>query len=342
MPNQRNKIEHSANYGYYADVLWCSVPLLAMAWFFYGPRPILLMLVGLFTAYVCDCLITPLHGSGYRPHEPSSECFAALIVLMMPASVPYFIVVAAVVFAVLIKETFGGEGHYPFHPAAVGMAVAMLSWQGQVLNYPTPGTVLPLWGELDVPLYAGMNETLSGGGLPSATTINLVTGNVQGPLGTGAVLVILACGLFLLCRGHLQLSTVIPYLIVCIAVPWLLPNLNDLPAISAPWEFVRQRIYLEKYIVLSGGMLFGAVFLACEPVTQPNRRTSRIIYGLLLGAVATMFRFNTAYETGICFALLIVGAFPEWLDRVSRRAERVKFMKKEAKRVAKHAKTDGT
>ena len=154
------------------------------------------------------------------------------------------------------------------------------------------------------------------------------------------VVVIVACGLFLLCRGHLQLSTLIPYLIVCVAVPWLLPNLNDLPTISFPWEYVRQRVYLEKYIILTGGMAFGGVFLICEPVTQPNRFTSRVIYGLLLGVATTVFRYNTVYETGICFALLIVGAVPEWLDRVSRRAERMKFMKKEAKRVAKRAKPE--
>lgn len=42
-------IERSANYDYYADILWCCVPLMVMAWFYYGPRPLLLMLVGLFT-----------------------------------------------------------------------------------------------------------------------------------------------------------------------------------------------------------------------------------------------------------------------------------------------------
>ena len=332
-----SSFQRSANYGYYADLLWCCVPLMAMAWFYYGPRPLLLMLAGLFTAYVCDCLVAPLHGADYRPHEPSSECFAALIVLMMPASVSYAVVVAAVVVAVLAKETFGGEGHYPFHPAAVGMAVAALSWPGQVFSYPTPGTVLPLWGGVESGTGAGLNATLSSGGLPSDTTINLVTGNVAGPLGTGAILVILACGLYLLCRGHLQLSTLLPYLVVCVAVPWLMPALNDLPAFSFPWEFVRQRVYLEKYIILSGGMLFGGIFLACEPVTQPNRLSSRIIYGLLLGVATTVFRYNTVYETGICFALLIVGAFPEWRDRVARRAERIKFMKKEEQRRAQRA-----
>ena len=296
MPN-RNSIERSANFGYYADILWCCVPLMVMACFYYGPRPLLLMLTGLFTAYVCDCLAAPLHGPNYRPHEPSSEAFAALIVLMMPASVPYGVVIAAVIMAVLIKETFGGEGHYPFHPAAVGVAVAALSWPGEVFRYPAPGTVLPLWDVPDEALSAGMNAALSGGGLPSDTTMNLFTGAVAGPLGTGAILVILACALFLLVRGHLQLSTLLPYLIVCIAVPWLLPQLPDLPAFSLPWEYVRQRVYLEKYIILGGSMLFGGIFLACEPVTQPARLSSRIIYGLLLGVAATVFRYNTVYET---------------------------------------------
>ena len=170
--------------------------------------------------------------------------------------------------------------------------------------------------------------------------MNLFTGAVAGPLGTGAILVILACALFLLVRGHLQLSTLLPYLIVCIAVPWLLPQLNDLPAFSLPWEYVRQRVYLEKYIILGGSMLFGGIFLVCEPVTQPARLSSRIIYGLLLGVAATVFRYNTVYETGICFALLIVGAFPEWLDRVARRAERMRFRKKEEKRRANRAKPE--
>lgn len=334
MPN-RNSIERSANFGYYADILWCCVPLMVMACFYYGPRPLLLMLTGLFTAYVCDCLAAPLHGPNYRPHEPSSEAFAALIVLMMPASVPYGVVIAAVIMAVLIKETFGGEGHYPFHPAAVGVAVAALSWPGEVFRYPAPGTVLPLWDVPDEALSAGMNAALSGGGLPSDTTMNLFTGAVAGPLGTGAILVILACALFLLVRGHLQLSTLLPYLIVCIAVPWLLPQLNDLPAFSLPWEYVRQRVYLEKYIILSGTMLFGGIFLASEPVTQPNRHSSRIIYGLALGAFATAMRYFADYETGFCFALLLVNAIPEWLDMVARRTERIKFMRREEQRLAK-------
>lgn len=93
MPKRHDKITKSVNYDYYWDILFCTVPLLAVSCFYYGARPLLMMAAGLLTAYVADCVVTPLHAAGYRAHEPSSEAFAALIVLMMPASAPYYMVV---------------------------------------------------------------------------------------------------------------------------------------------------------------------------------------------------------------------------------------------------------
>lgn len=325
----------SENYGYYTDVLWCCVPLLALSCWYYGPRPLALMGTALAVSFLADCVLTPLHGTARRTSEPSSACFAALIVLLMPASVPYYVVVAAVLAAVLVKEAFGGAGHYPFHPAAVGMVVAGLSWPQHVFRYPAPGTALPVWGGEMPALLPGMNVTLSAGGLPTATTTNLLIGNVEGPLGTSAALVVAACGLFLLLRGHLHLSAFLPYLIVCVGLAWLLPPINEVPRLSLPWEYINQRLYLEKYILLAGSMLFGGILLASEPVTQPDYTASRVAYGLLLGFAATAFRYYSSYETGICFALLIAGAFPEWLDRVSRQAERVRLRRKEANRRAR-------
>lgn len=155
MPKRHDKITKSVNYDYYWDILFCTVPLLAVSCFYYGARPLLMMAAGLLTAYVADCVVTPLHAAGYRAHEPSSEAFAALIVLMMPASAPYYMVVTATIIAVLVKEAFGGEGHYPFHPAAVGAAIAGVSWPEHVYYYPAPGTQLPIWGEINDNLVPG-------------------------------------------------------------------------------------------------------------------------------------------------------------------------------------------
>ena len=222
----------------------------------------------------------------------------------------------------------------------MGAAIAGVSWPEHVYYYPAPGTQLPIWGEINDNLVQGMNESLRSGGLPSASTMNLLTGNVSAGIGTGAALVILACGLFLLVRGRVRLSVLIPFMIAVIGIPWLFPHLNELPAFSWPWEFIRQRIYLEKYTLLSGTALFGAFFLICEPVTMPNRASSRLIYGAALGIATYAFRIFSPYQSAICFALLIVGAIPEWLDLISHRTERIRFMKKEEQRLAKSTKPE--
>ena len=160
--------------------------------------------------------------------------------------------------------------------------VAGISWPKNVFSYPVPGTQLPLFGEVNTTLVEGMNATLRDGGLPSASTMNLLTGNVSAAVGTSAALVLMACGLFLLVRGRIS-SGRHPVFCVCHRSAVAFPNLNELPTFSLPWEYIRQRVYLEKYIVLSGTALFGGLFMICEPVTMPDRPMSRIVYGTMLG-----------------------------------------------------------
>ncbi|MGG6498694.1 UNVERIFIED_CONTAM: hypothetical protein NY603_37785, partial [Bacteroidetes bacterium 56_B9] len=75
---------------------------------------------------------------------------------------------------------------------------------------------LPLFGSVNTTLGAGMNATLREGGLPSASTMNLLTGNVSAAIGTSAALVVMACGLFLRVRGHIKRSVVIPF-VICVS-----------------------------------------------------------------------------------------------------------------------------
>ena len=171
-------IERSENYGYYSDLLWCAVPLTGMAWYYYGLRPVLLMLTALVTAYLCDCALAPLHGEGYRAHEPSSECFAALIVLLMPASVSYGIVIVAVIAAVLAKGGLLAERALSLPPSGGGpLSPVSPAWRRSLL--PGPRTQLPIWGEINDNLVQGMNESPRSGGLPSASTMNSLRQRVR-------------------------------------------------------------------------------------------------------------------------------------------------------------------
>ena len=220
-----------------------------------------LLLAALLTAYLCDCALAPLHGTGYQSHEPSSECFAALIALLMPASISYPIVISAVIVAVLVKGGVRRRGPLSVPSRRRRRRRGRYLVAAGRLFVPHSGTQLPLFGSVNTTLVEGMNATLRDGGLPSASTMNLLTGNVSAAIGTSAALVVMACGLFLLVRGHIKLSVVIPFFIFVIGLPWFFPNLNELPTFSLPWEYIRQRFYLEKYVVLSGTALFTGLFL---------------------------------------------------------------------------------
>ena len=183
---------------YYKHVFWLCVPLLCMACYFYGARPLLLCGIALLTGNLCDRLVALLRHRVYTNKDLSNESFSLIIALLMPATVDIYVLVVAVLAGVLIgKEVFGGYGSYPFNPAAVGYAVAAVSWPEQVVRYPQPYTPLPLWNASAVPVSSTIEDTLRSGGILNLNALAVALGEFAAPMGTGAALVILACGLVL-------------------------------------------------------------------------------------------------------------------------------------------------
>ena len=98
----------------------------------------------------------------YTNKDLSNESFSLIIALLMPATVDWYVVIMAVLAGVLIgKEVFGGYGSYPFNPAAVGYAVAAVSWPEQVFRYPQPYTNIPLWDATGVPVSSTISDTFT-------------------------------------------------------------------------------------------------------------------------------------------------------------------------------------
>ena len=305
----------SSNAGFYRDVLLCSIPLLVMSYVLYGPRPVILAAISCGMAYVCDRLLAPLHGPDYDSDELSSECFAVLLTLLMPPNVSAYVLAIAVLTAVVVKEIFGGAGNYPFNPTAVGYSLVAVAWPNEVFRYPALGNI-PITGTGGLTLYDSASATLRNGGLPNLSDIQLLVGNYAGPLGAGFTLILLGCGAFLLLRRRVKLSTILSFLAACLLVVWILPRAGtgDMPAFSLPWTYISQRLTVAKYELLTGATLFAALFLICEPVTQPRSRSSQVVYGFLAGILTMMVRYYGAYDIGACFAILILNALSDRLD----------------------------
>lgn len=300
---------------YYRDICCMAVPLLCMAGYFYGLRPVLMCAVAMLTGRLCDRVVAVLRKRPYVQEDYSNESIAILIALLLPATASWYVVVAAVLAGVVIgKEAFGGYGSYPFNPAAVGFAIAAACWPEQVFRYPQTHTMVPLWDTGEIATVSGISSTLKNGGLPIVDTFDLILGDYPGPMGATAALVIVACAVFLLVRRDIRLEIPVCFTLACLAVVLLFPRQADLLD-TGLLETLPQRMQLARYELLSGANLFCTVFLINEPYISPRNRTGRIIYGILLGLVSMGFRYFGVYETGICYALLAVSSISGWLDR---------------------------
>lgn len=308
------------------DIILMTLPLFLMSFFFYGPRPLVLAAIAVLTARVADRIAAGLRSRRYDATENSSVAFALIIVLMLPATVRFRVVIAAVLMAVLVaKEAFGGYQSYPFNPSAVGFCVVAVSWPDEVLRYPAPQTWLmnipqdlsqlwKVWAFQDAPLTEGLSYTLKMGGLPNITIWDLLLGNYAGPLGSTASLVILACAAYLLVKKRINFAAPAFFLGTIALIAFFFPRFNEISFATWPVDFWL-RLQVVKFEVLSGAMVFAAIFLLCEPGTLPVNTSSRIIYGVLMGLATMMFRYFGTYELGTCFAFLLVNAISGYFDR---------------------------
>lgn len=318
--------------GYHRDIFLMMIPLLLMAVYLYGWRPALLSAAAVVTANICDRIVARLRGRHYDARDMSSEAFAFVLVMLMPASVDYYVVVSAALFTVMVgKEAFGGYGSYPFHPTAVGFVMAAISWPEQVFRYPQPFSRLPLGSCADVTLVSSIPHTMKSGGLPTVSTLDMWLGDYAGPMGATAALIVVSCAVLLLVQKRISWRVPVLFLVSSAAVAFLFPRLGGVP-MAWPWEFAAERIAATKYELLSGGTLFAAVFLFSEPVTMPKNKHSQTVYAVLLGFMSMMFRYFGSYETGACFALLVVNSVSGWLDRAVLRSEAKKARRLEAKK----------
>lgn len=296
---------------YYLHVCFMTIPLLCMACFLYGLRPLLLCGAALLTGNLCDRLVSLLRRRVYRAGDFSNESFALIIALLMPATVDWYVVIMAVLAGVLIgKEVFGGYGSYPFNPAAVGYAVAAVSWPEQVFRYPQPYISIPLWDATGVPVSSTISDTLRSGGSLNISAISLGLGEYAAPMGTGAALILLACGLFLWLQKDVRLGASVSFVVTCALIAFLFPRQVGVNGVD-----IALRLQCVRDELLTGAILFSAVFLINEPYTCVHHRMGRVLYGVLVGVVSMGFRYYGVYETGVCFALLAVNSVSAWIDR---------------------------
>lgn len=279
-----------------------------------GLAPVVVMAVVVFRWYavlqisicVAGCLAAELLFSFWRGRSASLSDLSATVTgvilgLSLPWSAPWYVgVVASFVAIGLGKAVFGGLGQNIFNPAMVGRAFVMISFasvmgatayvrEGMDLDILTQATPLTLAKEA------------AGAQLPGLWPMFL--GNINGSLGETSVLACLLGGLYLCWRRSAAWEIPVSVLLGA----GLAAGVANLVNPDTPLTVLHH--------LVGGSLVFGAFFIATDPVSSPLTWRGKIVFGAGIGVLVIVIRSLSNYPEGVVFAVLLMNAVVPLINR---------------------------
>jgi electron transport complex protein RnfD len=221
--------------------------------------------------------------------------------LTLQDNTPWWIVVIGGALGIFIgKLIYGGMGQNIFNPAAVARLLV-------VITYATLFTSTQLVDDVAGATALGI-QNIDPYSLEAITTypiLDLFTGiGIPGSLGEVSALLLILGGVYLALRTSFEVRIPIAFVstvaVLALAVGIVVPDLNP--------------INYMLFHVLSGGLLFGAIFMATDPITSPITKPGRIAAGFMMGLVTFMIRIFGAYPEGVVFSIVLMNLFVPTFD----------------------------
>jgi len=288
-------------------VILAVTPCIAGSVYFFGWRSFVMVAVSCLAAFVTEYLFCRKRG------EPVSEAVfvsAILYALVMPPTVPWHVLVIGIVFAILFaKEVFGGFGRNVFNPALSGRCfvyvcfpVAMTARWAPVAKGPLGA--LTQWTTAATPdaVTGATPMALMKAGEAVPELADLFLGRIDGTMGVTSALLILIGGIYLFytkTANRTIVATVIGVYALLNAVFFRLGVPQCGGALVA---------------LMGGGYLFGAFFMATDPVTHPVTEPARIVFAVLVAVFTFVIQNFSVFNGGMMFAILLANMFGPIVD----------------------------
>ena len=264
-----------------------------------------------------------------------------LVPLIVPVDTPLWMLAIAVAFGVVIgKEVFGGTGMNILNPALTIRAFLFFA-------YPTWMSGDKVWvhGAVDGVTKANATDAISGetilGYLAQNKTDEMTYslsemfyGFIPGSVGETSTFLILLGGLFLVFTKIASWRIMLSAVLGALAMGLMFNAVIDFGWIQSYSKFYSLMAFdFWKHLIV-GGLAFGIVYMATDPVTSSQTNRGKWIYGFLIGFISVMIRvFNPGYPEGVFLAILLINVFAPTIDHyvvqanVKRRLKRAQHAK---------------
>lgn len=287
-------------------------------------KPIFMILIAVITSMVTEYLYSLfiLKKSKSELKEYMKHSYAVFpglfLALVIPLNTPLLFVSLGAFIATLVgKMLFGGFGYNIFNPALIGVLIvttaysSLISGTSNIYELDTIGTATPL-SNLANFNFVGTYEQLIG---KFGNIFNFIFGTIPGTLGETNKFLILIAFVFLVVTKVIKWRIPVFYVGTVFIITYIFGLNNNVG------------IWYPLFHILSGGLLFGAVFMATDPVTSPITPMGQILYGIGLGTLTTILRFLTPYPGGVLTSILFMNMTVSLFDKIGLKV-RNSFKKK--------------
>jgi Na+-transporting NADH:ubiquinone oxidoreductase subunit B len=258
-----------------------------------------------------------------------------LVPLIVPVDIPLWMLSIAVIFGVVIgKEVFGGTGMNILNPALTIRAFLFFA-------YPTWMSGDKVWvtGAVDT---VGQPDAISGetilgslaqnNGFGDWSMMDQFLGFIPGSVGETSKLLIIVGALILILSKIGSWRIILSTLAGALSMGLIFNGVVNAGWVTESSKFFGLMNVVFWQHLFIGSILFGAVYMATDPVTASQTNKGKWIYGFLIGFISIMIRvFNPAYPEGVFLAILLMNVFAPTIDHyvlegnIKKRAKRLKL-----------------
>lgn len=299
------------------NVVLALLPTVVFAVYLYGLAALLILATATLSCVLTEHVLCRLNKQQSTIGDWSATITGLIYGLCLPPGLPLWMVVLGSIIAIgLGKHMFGGIGRNPFNPALVARAflqaafpVSMTTWTSilsddRFSHIPTSLLALPFCK----PLYDVTSAATPLAALKYEQQLeplhNLVLGLSSGSIGESCSITLLIGGVYLIARNMMN---------------WRIPvgvflSVLIFSVLFYAWD--TQAFASPVFMLFSGGLMLGALFMATDMVASPITPMGCFVYGLIIGVIVLVIRYWGGMPEGVMYAILIANALSPHIDRL--------------------------
>lgn len=287
------------------DVVIALTPATIFGIYIFGMNALMVVVLAVLSSVLCEVAMQKLRKRPVTINDWSAVVTGLLLAMNLPGNTPWWMVIIGSVFAIAIaKHAFGGLGHNFINPALAARAFLMSGWLGRMTSYTIPklhtvSQATPL--NVIKQAFADGNDALTAVS-DSASLGDMFFGNIGGVIGETSALLLILGGLYLIFRGVITYRIPTFYIGTVAILSFFLYGFD---------------LELVLYLLLGGGLMLGAFFMATDYSSSPINPRGQIIFAIGCGVLTVIIRRFGGYPEGVSYSILLMNVAAPLIEKYS-------------------------